>query len=116
VHRYPIILLVVVKNNCIWDKLFIFIYMEDKGYKELEILEEGMPDDLKVAIEAIVTQTSIMEEYNLEEIPIEYIQNLVDVGLKYPEWDNLTQELLDTLGYDIEYENNGPLEIKDTAK
>jgi len=89
--------------------------MKDKGYKELEILEEDMPHDLKVAIESVVTQVSIMEEYNLEEIPIEYIQNLVDAGLKYPEWDNLTQELLDTLGYDIEYVNDGPLGIKDTA-
>ena len=89
--------------------------MEDKGYNELEILEEGMPDDLKVAIEAVVTQASIMEQYNLEEIPIEYIQNLIDAALKYPEWDTLTQELLDTLGYDIEYVNDGPLGIKDTA-
>tara|TARA_A100001011_G_scaffold332184_1_gene359114 strand:+ start:724 stop:996 length:273 start_codon:yes stop_codon:yes gene_type:complete len=89
--------------------------MKDKGYNELEILEEGMPTDLKVAIEAVVTQASIMEEYKLDEIPIEYIQNLVDVGLKYPEWDNLTHELLDTLGYDIEYVNDGPLRVKDTA-
>ena len=39
--------------------------MEDKGYKQLEILEEDMPNDLKVAIETLVTQASIMEEYNL---------------------------------------------------
>jgi len=89
--------------------------MKDKEYNELEILEEGMPDDLKVAIEAVVTQASIMEEYNLTEIPIEYAQNLVDAALKYPEWDNLTQELLDTLGFNIEYEDDGPLGIKDTA-
>ena len=89
--------------------------MKDKGYKELEILEEDMPHDLKVAIEAVVTQASIMEEYKLDEIPIEYIQNLVDVGIKYPEWDNLTQELLDSLGYDIEFEYDGPLGVKDTA-
>ena len=89
--------------------------MEDKGYKELEILEEDMPSDLKVAIEAVVTQASIMEEYKLDEIPIEYIQNLVDAGIKYPEWDTLTQELLDSLGYDIEFEYDGPLGIKDTA-
>ena len=42
--------------------------MKDKGYKELEILEEDMPHDLKVAIESVVTQVSIMEEYKLEEI------------------------------------------------
>ena len=89
--------------------------MEDKGYNELEILEEGMPHDLKVAIEAIVPKASIMEEYNLTEIPIEYAQNLVNASLKYPEWDNVTQELLDTLGYDIEYEDDGPLGVKDTA-
>ena len=45
--------------------------MKDKGYKQLEILEEDMPHDLKVAIESVVTQASIMEEYNLEDMPLE---------------------------------------------
>ena len=54
--------------------------MKSKGYKQLEILEEDMPLDLKVAIETLVTQASIMEEYELEEIPVEYIQNLIDVS------------------------------------
>ena len=54
--------------------------MKDKGYKQLEILEEDMPHDLKVAIETLVTQASIMEEYDLEEVPIEYVQNLIDVS------------------------------------
>ena len=39
--------------------------MKDKGYKQLEILEEDMPHDLKVAIESVVTQANIMEEYDL---------------------------------------------------
>ena len=111
-HKYLVILLVVVKNNCIWDKLFIFIYMEDKGYNELEILEEDMPHDLKVAIEAIVTQASIMEQYELEEMPIEYAQNLIDVSLKYPEYNELIDNLVDAMGFNIEFMDDGPLEIE----
>ena len=89
--------------------------MKDKGYKELEILEEGIPPDLKVAIEAIITQANIMDEYKLDEMPLEYVQNLIDVSLKYPEWDNLTQEVLDMVGFDVEYISDGPLGVKDIA-
>ena len=87
--------------------------MKSKGYKQLEILEEDMPHDLKVAIESVVTQASIMEEYNLEEVPIEYVQNLVDISVKYPEYDELVNNLVDAIGFDFEYFEDGPLEMKD---
>ena len=87
--------------------------MKEKGYKQLEILEEDMPNELKVAIETLVTQASIMEEYNLEEVPIEYVQNLVDVSIKYPEYDELVNNLVDAIGFDFEYFEEGPLEMKD---
>ena len=87
--------------------------MKDKGYKQLEILEEDMPPDLKVAIETLITQASIMEEYKLEEIPIEYAQNLVDVSLKYPEYDELVNNLVDAIGFNFEYFDDGPLDVKD---
>ena len=87
--------------------------MKDKGYKRLEILEEDMPHDLKVAIETLVTQASIMDEYDLEEVPVEYIQNLIDISLKYPEYDELVNNLVDACGFDFEYFEDGPLDIKD---
>ena len=87
--------------------------MKNKGYKKLEILEEDMPSDLKVAIESLITQASIMEEYDLEEIPIEYAQNLVDVSLKYPEYDELVNNLVDAIGFNFEYFDDGPLDVKD---
>ena len=87
--------------------------MKDKGYKQLEILEEDMPLDLKVAIETLITQASIMEEYDLEEIPIEYAQNLVDVSMKYPEYDELVNNLVDAIGFNFEYFDDGPLDVKD---
>ena len=86
--------------------------MEDKGYNELEILEKGMPDDLKVAIEAIVTQASIMEEYNLEEMPLEYAQNLIDMSVKYPEYEELVDNLVDAIGFHVEYVDTGPLDME----
>ena len=86
--------------------------MEDKGYKQLEILEEDMPHDLKVAIEAVVTQASIMEEYDLEEMPLEYAQNLIDMSVKYPEYEELIDNLVETIGFQVEYVDTGPLDIE----
>ena len=86
--------------------------MKDKGYKQLEILEEDMPHDLKVAIEAVVTQASIMEEYDLEEMPLEYAQNLIDISEKYPEYNELVDELVDAIGFSVEYVDTGPLDME----
>ena len=86
--------------------------MEDKGYKQLEILEEDMPNDLKVAIETLVTQASIMEEYNLDEMPLEYAQNLIDMSEKYPEYNELVENLVDAIGFHVEYVDTGPLDMK----
>ena len=86
--------------------------MKDKGYKQLEILEEDMPSDLKVAIESVVTQASIMEEYDLEEMPLEYAQNLIDVSLKYPEYNELVDNLVDAMGFNIEFVDDGPLDME----
>ena len=86
--------------------------MKEKGYKQLEILEEDMPPDLKVAIEAVVTQASIMEEYELEEMPIEYAQNLIDVSLKYPEYNELIDNLVDAMGFHVEFLDDGPLDME----
>ena len=87
--------------------------MKDKGYKELEILDKDMPHDLKVAIEAVVTQASIMEEYDLEEMPLEYAQNLIDMSQKYPEYEELVDKLVDAMGFNIEFIGEGPLDVKD---
>ena len=86
--------------------------MKDKGYKQLEILEEDMPHDLKVAIEAVVTQASIMEEYDLEEMPLEYAQNLIDMSEKYPEYNELVDNLVDAIGFQVEYVDTGPLDME----
>ena len=86
--------------------------MKDKGYKQLEILEEDMPHDLKVAIEAVVTQASIMEEFDLEEMPLEYAQNLIDMSEKYPEYNELVDNLVDAIGFSVEYVDTGPLDLE----
>ena len=89
--------------------------MKETVHKELEILDKDMPIDLRQAVETVFTQASIMEEYRLDEIPQEYIQKLLDVAIKYPEWDDMTGEVLDMLGLDVQFVHDGPLGIKDTA-
>ena len=86
--------------------------MKDKGYKQLEILEEDMPHDLKVAIESVVTQASIMEEYNLEDMPLEYAQNLIDMSVKYPDYEELVDNLVDAMGFHVEFLDDGPLDME----
>ena len=86
--------------------------MKDKGYKQLEILEEDMPHDLKVAIESVVTQANIMEEYNLEDMPLEYAQNLIDMSVKYPEYEELVDNLVDAMGFHVEFLDDGPLDME----
>ena len=38
-----------------------------------------------------------MEEYDLEEIPIEYTTNLLNTIGKYPEYNNVTMDLVRTI-------------------
>ena len=54
-----------------------------------------LPQDLQNAINTFVEQFNIMEEHNLDSIPIEYTTNLFKVMSKYPEYNN---SLLDLLG------------------
>ena len=41
------------------------------------------------------------------------MQNLVDISVKYPEYDELVNNLVDAIGFDFEYFEDGPLEMKD---
>jgi hypothetical protein len=53
-----------------------------------------------------------MEEYELEEIPIEYAQNLIDMSEKYPEYNELVDNLVDAMGFHVEFFDDSPLDIE----
>ena len=58
---------------------------------------EGTPEDLSKAIQTFIQQAVIIGEYELDSMPPEYLQNLLDVMSKYPEYNKVTLDLIEIL-------------------
>ena len=58
---------------------------------------EGTPKDLSKAIQTFIKQAVIIGEYELDSMPPEYLQNLLDVMSKYPEYNKVTLDLIKIL-------------------
>ena len=56
-----------------------------------------LPADLKAAVNTFIEQFNIMEEHNLDTIPIEYTISLLKTMKKYPEYNNVLLDLLSIL-------------------
>ena len=56
-----------------------------------------LPQDVQDAINTFITQTNILEEYDLDSIPPEYTMNLLTTLGKYPEFISVALELIDIL-------------------
>ena len=59
-----------------------------------------LPQDVQDAINTFITQTNIIEEYDLEFMPPEYTMNLLKTLGKYPEFINVAFELIYILSND----------------
>ena len=64
--------------------------------KNLKVID-GVPKDLKVAIQTFIEQAIIIGEYELETMPPEYLNNLLKVMSKYPENNILLSQLIEIL-------------------
>ena len=60
-------------------------------------VNEGTPEDLTKAIQTFIQQAVIIGEYELDSMPPEYVQNLLDVMSKYPEYNKVTLDLMKIL-------------------
>ena len=67
-----------------------------KSFKELKV-RPGTPNDLKLAIQTFIQQAVIVGEYELDTMPTEYTENLLQTMSKYPEYSLLTLELIDII-------------------
>ena len=67
-----------------------------KRIKTLKI-KDGLPKDLQIAIETFLEQAVVTGEYDLPYMPPEYMQTLLKVLSKYPEYNALTLSLIDIL-------------------
>ena len=67
-----------------------------KHFKTIGV-QEHVPEDLSVAIETFLAQAIIIGENNLDFMPPEYLQNLLEVMSKYPEYNKVTLDLIEIL-------------------
>ena len=92
--------------------------MKDDISKEL--MEMGrkrpnpnLPNDLYVAIDTFMQQTVIIGQNELDFMPPEYMENLVRIVAKYPEYSSFLEELLAIL---LGHELIPPIEVKINEK
>ena len=73
-------------------------------------IKKDIPDDVKVVIETFIEQALIVDKYNLDYMPSEYMANLVETLSNHPEYSDLVIELLDMLIPDLyEYEKENEI-------
>tara|TARA_B100000902_G_scaffold255022_1_gene241458 strand:- start:289 stop:531 length:243 start_codon:yes stop_codon:yes gene_type:complete len=65
-------------------------------YKSLNV-KSGTPEDLKVAIQSFIQQAIIIGEYELDKMPSQYTENLLQTMSKYPEYNKITLDLIDII-------------------
>ena len=69
--------------------------MEDLSFIPDKIKsKDEKPEDIKVAIETFFKATKMIKEGYVDKMPGEYVTNLVEVLNKYPEYKNLSRELV----------------------
>ena len=73
---------------------------EDKKHlqrmKTLKVRED-IPKDLGVAIETFMQQAVIIGEYELDHMPMEYMENLLVSFAKYPEYATTFMDMIEIL-------------------
>jgi len=60
-------------------------------------VREGTPEDLTKAIQTFIQQAIIIGEHELDAMPPEYMENLLKVMSRYPEYNKVTLDLIEIL-------------------
>ena len=73
---------------------------EDKKHlqriKTLKVRED-IPNDLRIAILTFMEQAIIIGDYELDHMPMEYMENLLKVFAKYPEYATTFMDIIEIL-------------------
>ena len=72
------------------------ILLNPKGFK----LREEYPEEVKVAVKSFLEATKMVMTENLDTIPHEYLTNMMEVLVKYPETQPIAWELVQILKKD----------------
>ena len=72
---------------------------DKKSLQRMKTLKvrEDIPKDLGVAIEAFMQQAIIIGEYELDHMPVEYMENLLKTFAKYPEYATTFMDMIEIL-------------------
>ena len=72
---------------------------DKKSLKRIKTLKvrDDIPKDLGVAIEAFIQQAVIIGEYDLDHMPVEYMENLLKTFARYPEYCETFMEMVKIL-------------------
>ena len=75
---------------------------DKKSLERIKTLKvrEDIPKDLGVAIEAFMQQAIIINEYELDHMPMEYMENLLKSFAKYPEYCETFMDMVEILERD----------------
>ena len=78
--------------------------MKSKEDRVMERLKKGdfevkehFPEEVKVAVQSFLSASKMMVEEKLDYVPSEYLVKLLKVLEKYPEYNNITMDLVKTI-------------------
>ena len=60
-------------------------------------VQEHFPKEIRIAVESFLEASRMMVDEKLEFLPGEYLANLLEVLQKYPEYNNITMDLVKSI-------------------
>ena len=60
-------------------------------------VQEHFPKEIQIAVKSFLEASKMMVEEKLDYIPGEYLANLLETLQKYPEYNNVTMDLVRTI-------------------
>ena len=60
-------------------------------------VQEHFPEEVKVAVQSFLSASKMMVDEKLDYLPGEYLVNLLKTLEKYPEYNNITMDLVKTI-------------------
>ena len=74
---------------------------EDRVMKRLKSgdfrVQKHFPKDVQIAVQSFLEASKMMVDEKLEYVPKEYLINLLKTLEKYPEYNNITMDLVKTI-------------------
>ena len=60
-------------------------------------VQDHFPKDIQIAVQSFLEASKMMVEEKLDYLPGEYLANLLETLQKYPEYNNITMDLVKSI-------------------